>query len=228
MTAPQPGPAPSRRDRKKARTRREIYAAAMRLFARRGFVSATIADICEAADVGRGTFFLHFPSKAALLYEFNQHVAEDFRATLAEPRAPAHDELRALVEHMSQELVARAEVMTAMLAEFFASPEVLAAAPEQGTALPELVGEIIRRGQARGEFARRIDARLAAASFLGTAGAILSGSVFGEDEITPAEATRQLLQLAFAGLSPAGDREEALRGPAGVRRARRRPPARRA
>jgi AcrR family transcriptional regulator len=230
MSAPQPARAPSRRDRKKARTRREIYEAAMRLFARRGFAAVTIADICEAADVGRGTFFLHFPSKAALLYEFNQRVAEDFRATLAEPRAPARDELRALVAHMAKELVARAEIMTAMLAEFFATPEALAAATKQGTALPELVRDIVRRGQARGELARGVDARLAATSFLGTAGAILSGGVFREGEITAAEAARQLLQLTFAGLSPAGDRDDSLRAPAGRghRQARRRGPARRA
>lgn len=197
---------PSRRDRKKERTRREIYEAAMRLFAKKGFAAVTIADICEEADVGRGTFFLHFPSKAALLYEFNQRVAEEFRAGLVEPRAPAREELCALVERMSVELVSQAEVMTAMLAEFFSSPEALAAASKEASgALPELVTEIIRRGQERGEFARRIDARLAAASFLATAAAIISGQVFGDQAIEPAEVNRQFLQLTFFGLAPAGD-----------------------
>jgi AcrR family transcriptional regulator len=197
----------SRRDRKRERTRREIYEAAMRLFAKSGFTAVTIADICEEADVGRGTFFLHFPSKAALLYEFNQRVAEEFRASLVEPRGAARDELCALVDRMSVELVSQAEVMTAMLAEFFASPEALAAASEQGSALPELVGEIIRRGQERGEFARRIDARLAAASFLATAVAIISGQVFRESDVAPAEINRQFLQITFSGLAPAGDRD---------------------
>ena len=87
MATSEPLPSPTRRDRKKERTRREIYEAAMRLFARSGFGAVTIAEICEAADVGRGTFFLHFPSKAALLYEFNQRVAEDFRASLTASRA---------------------------------------------------------------------------------------------------------------------------------------------
>lgn len=196
----------SRRDRKKERTRREIYEAGMRLFARHGFDAATISDICEEADVGRGTFFLHFPSKAALLYEFNQRVGEDFQASLSEPRASAREELCALVDHMATALVSQAEIMSAMLAEFFASPETLGAASEQGKALPELVAELIRRGQARGEFGRRVDARLAAAAFLGTAGAILSGHVFGDDEVAPEEMRRQLLQLSFAGLDPAGDR----------------------
>lgn len=198
--------APTRRDRKKERTRREIYEAAMRLFARSGFAAVTIADICEEADVGRGTFFLHFPTKSALLYEFNQRVADDFRASLVEPRVSAHDELRALVERMAVELIAHAEIMSAMLADFFASPEALAAVATEN-ALPVLVVEIVRRGQERGEFSRRIDPRLAAASFFATAGAIISGQVFREGDLTPEEINRQFLQVVFSGLSPAGDAE---------------------
>lgn len=196
--------APSRRDRKKERTRREIYEAAMRLFARRGFGAVTIADICEEADVGRGTFFLHFPTKSALLYEFNQRVAEDFRASLVAPRASAHDELRALVGRISIELVAQAEIMSAMLADFFASPEAMAAATTE-VALPVLVMDIVRRGQERGEFSRRIDPRLAAAAFFATAGAIISGQVFRDGDLAPDEINRQFLQIVFSGLSPAGD-----------------------
>ncbi len=197
-------PERSRRDRKKERTRREIYEAAMRLFARSGFGPVTIADICREADVGRGTFFFHFPSKASLLHEFNRRVAEEFRASLPHVRGSARDELTALVERMSVELVAQAEIMTAMLAEFFASPEALHVT-SRDHALPELVTEIIRRGQERGEFSRQIDARLAAASFLATAGTIVSGQVFRPGDVQPAEVNRQFLQLTFTGLAPSGD-----------------------
>lgn len=198
-------PALSRRHRKKERTRREIYEAAMTLFAKRGFAAVTIAGICDAADVGRGTFFLHFPSKAALLYEFNQRFAEEFRATLQEPRGPARAEITALVERMASELAAQAEIMTAMLAEFFATPETVAAAAEHGGALPQLVTEMIARGQERGEFSRRIDPRLAAASFFATAGTIISGQVFRLGEVTPEEIHHQFLQMTFHGLDPVGD-----------------------
>jgi AcrR family transcriptional regulator len=43
--------APSRRDRKRERTRGEIYSAAMNLFLRRSFEAVTIEEICDAADV---------------------------------------------------------------------------------------------------------------------------------------------------------------------------------
>ena len=45
------------------------------------------------------------------------------------------------------------------------SPETLSAVSLEDDALPELVTEIIQSGQARGEFSRGVDARLAAASF---------------------------------------------------------------
>lgn len=200
-------PGLSRRDRKKIRTRGEIYDAAMRLFSKVGFTAATISDICEEADVGRGTFFLHFPSKAALLGEFNQRVAEGFRASLGEgePRGSAREELCALVERMSMELVAQAEIMNAMLAEFFNSPEAMSAASVQGDALAELVTEIIRLGQERGEFSPGVDARLAAASFFATAATIMSGKVFAEGERTGEEINRQFLQITFSGLSREAD-----------------------
>ncbi len=205
MAGVEPTPTLSRRQRKKERTRSDIYEAAMRLFSERGFGAVTIAEICETADVGRGTFFLHFPTKASLLYEFNARVADAFRAELAPLRTSARRELEALVERISRELEAHAEVMSAMVGEFFSTPESLAPASPRNDALPELVTEIIESGQARGEFSRRIDARLAAASFFATAATILSGRVFREGDLSIAEINRQFLQITLNGLSPAGD-----------------------
>jgi AcrR family transcriptional regulator len=190
----------SRRDRKKARTRREIYETAMDLFGRYGFASVTISQVCDAADVARGTFFLHFPSKAALLYEFNERVAEEFEEVLATSRSSAPEQLRALVEKMGSELAARAEVMAAMLAEFFTSPETMSLASRHGTALADLVTGIIERGQAQGDFDPGLDARLAAASFLSTAAAFISVKVVDSSPLSDAEIQRQFLRLTLHGL----------------------------
>ena len=44
-------------------TRRKITEAALRLFIERGYEGAGVAEICEAADVSKGAFYHHFPSK---------------------------------------------------------------------------------------------------------------------------------------------------------------------
>src|SRR5688572_8589086 len=76
----------SRRARKKDRTRAGIFRAAMGLFSERGFEAVTVEQICGAADVAKGTFFLHFSSKAALLVEWNRALAAELADRLRDPR----------------------------------------------------------------------------------------------------------------------------------------------
>jgi AcrR family transcriptional regulator len=192
---------PTRRARKKERTRQEIYSAAMDLFAARGFDAVTIEAICETADVARATFFLHFPTKASLLHEWNCQVAAEFAAGLAEPRASAVDELRGLVEHISGRLRAQADVMAAMLREFFATPEAVVAARAAAQDLHALFESIIRRGQARGELRASVDPRLAVAVVLSTSAAILSGQVWKPGELTPDQVQSQFFEVVFHGLT---------------------------
>jgi AcrR family transcriptional regulator len=47
----------------RAEVRRELVAAAVRLFGSRGYEETTVDDIAAAAGVGRRTFFRYFPSK---------------------------------------------------------------------------------------------------------------------------------------------------------------------
>jgi AcrR family transcriptional regulator len=58
---------PTRGQRRRQQTRARIIAAAERLMRQRGVESVTIQDITEAADVGHGSFYLHFASKADVL-----------------------------------------------------------------------------------------------------------------------------------------------------------------
>lgn len=53
--------------RRKARTRQKLLDAARTLFCERTLEETSIVDITEAADVGLGTFYNHFESKAELL-----------------------------------------------------------------------------------------------------------------------------------------------------------------
>jgi len=57
------GSTAGRTSRKRARTRAELLAAARKVFAAHGFHEASIAEITARADVGVGTFYLHFRDK---------------------------------------------------------------------------------------------------------------------------------------------------------------------
>ena len=66
---------PKRGARRRARTRGELLAAARQVFAQRGFHDASIVEITQAADVGVGTFYLHFRDKDEV---FNTLLDEGF------------------------------------------------------------------------------------------------------------------------------------------------------
>ena len=189
--------ASDRRDRKKARTRREILEAALLLFEREGFDAVTVGQICQAADVARGTFFLHFAAKSALLHEWNRQLASDFRQRLSEPRASAAAEYRMLVDHVGRHWVRHADVMGAMLRDFLTHRGADVGADSD---LRALVEEIVRRGQERGEFRSNVSPRLAATALLTTAAATFAGAVFREGEATPEEIRNQLLHASLHGL----------------------------
>jgi AcrR family transcriptional regulator len=65
------------RERKKRLTRQQIFDAAHKLFAKRGFDSVTVAEIALAADVSEVTVFNYFPTKEDLFYGGMQFFEEE-------------------------------------------------------------------------------------------------------------------------------------------------------
>lgn len=70
----------SRVERRRASTRARIVEAAERLMRERGVEAVTIQDVTEAADVGHGTFYLHFKTKAEVLRPVIEHASEQLHA----------------------------------------------------------------------------------------------------------------------------------------------------
>ncbi len=69
--------APSRVERKKERTRRQLLEVALALFFEKGIYWTKIEDITDRADVGKGTFYQYFETKEALLQELLQQGLDD-------------------------------------------------------------------------------------------------------------------------------------------------------
>src|SRR6476659_7648166 len=59
---------PRRRERAD-QTRERLFAAAIALFTKQGYQATSVERICVEAGVAKGTFFVHFDSKAAVLVE---------------------------------------------------------------------------------------------------------------------------------------------------------------
>jgi AcrR family transcriptional regulator len=81
----------NRFERRRARTRGELLAAATSVLSRQGFHDTTIADIAAAADVGVGTFYLHFPTKEALFRAVVEETVARLKAAVDAARATARD-----------------------------------------------------------------------------------------------------------------------------------------
>ncbi len=69
-------PAPSRLDRRKARTRKALIDAAVHLIAEGRGDRATVQEITETADIGFGSFYNHFESKEQLFQTAAEEALE--------------------------------------------------------------------------------------------------------------------------------------------------------
>jgi len=81
----------NRFERRRERTRRDLLAAAVRVLAKKGLHDTKVADIAAAADIGVGTFYLHFPTKDALFDAVVEDTVVRLKATIDEARAAAPD-----------------------------------------------------------------------------------------------------------------------------------------
>jgi len=153
-------PAPRKR-RKEARPS-EIVAAALHLFAERGFAATRLDDVAAAANISKGTLYLYFANKEEL---FKAVVRETVLPNIdrADALAAAHkgtcaDLLRALMRHFASLLETEVAAVPKLIiaeagnfpavAEFYAETVVRRALA--------ILASILERGMRSGEF-RRLD-----------------------------------------------------------------------
>jgi AcrR family transcriptional regulator len=120
------------RERKKARTRAAIQAAALELFERDGYTATTVDQIAERAEVSPATFFRYFPTKEDVVLHdrYDPLLLADFRAQPPElsPIAALRRTLRSVFHGLPADEFAR-ERQRAML--IISVPELRARALDQ-------------------------------------------------------------------------------------------------
>ncbi|MBI3799126.1 MAG: TetR/AcrR family transcriptional regulator [Deltaproteobacteria bacterium] len=191
----------SRRERKKERTRQEIYRAAMELFVVRGFDAVTVEDICQAADVAKGTFFLHFPTKDALLLEYGAQVTGELEEVLSAHRSGAISALRKMLGFLAERTLKHADIVRLVVREVMTRPTALVSATEQSRDLVYLLATVVRQGQVSGELRHRVEPRLAAGIITAAYFAIITEWVRCGGKFDLAGAVQQSLDVVFNGLA---------------------------
>jgi AcrR family transcriptional regulator len=83
-----------RNSRRKERTRADMLAAARKVFAERGYHEASIAEITSTADVGVGTFYLHFRDKDEIFTTLIEEGLQEIREQVGKHVLEQPDERR--------------------------------------------------------------------------------------------------------------------------------------
>lgn len=190
----------SRRERKKKDTRRRILDAAMTLMANTPYDQVRIEDICAAADVANATFFLHFTNKSALVLAFNDEVALKITSLLLEANSSSPERLKQLLTAYLAEWGSHRHLMRQIVLEFIGQPNVGAVFNEVSPGLLQLVSNIIRTGQASGEFSTRITPETGALAIVAAWNAIAISWAKTGDTRHASEAHWQTLDVFLQGL----------------------------
>ena len=102
----------NRFDRRREKTRVDLLAAAERVIASKGYHQTRIADIATEADVGLGTFYLHFKTKNEIFIELIETGAAELRAEVNAAKAGVdgvEDKLRITIDTILEAAAAHPE-----------------------------------------------------------------------------------------------------------------------
>jgi TetR/AcrR family fatty acid metabolism transcriptional regulator len=134
--------------------------AAIKVFAERGFHTATVAEIAKAAGVADGTIYLYFKGKDDLLLRlFDEKMTEllaEAKAELAREKT-APDKLQRFIQlHLA--LVERnPDLASVLIVELRQSAQFIKAADRAKlAAYVDLIAEVVRDGQQVGELSNGI------------------------------------------------------------------------
>lgn len=153
--------APTRKERERARHRREILDAAERLFAEKGFHGATTEEIAHRAEFAVGTLYKFFASKeeiyTAVLLEGVQVRLEAIRGLCADTTLSPRQVLERYFAGKAHFAAEHADFLKVLLREHFGGRPILSpesqsrvlAAFDEGT---QLLSQAFEKGVKRGEF----------------------------------------------------------------------------
>jgi len=197
----------ARRARARERAREDILLASAGVFARRGYASATLADLAEAAGYAAPSLYRYFASKEEIFRSLVDLLVAEFSATFDAPvdRAlPLPTRLEALLRCQYELARRRREIFGVLLADRGSdAPWPAAGRPihDPGAGLEfyqQRLRAWLRRNAAPGEL--RFPATLSARAIAGTVFAFHPSRL--ARDLDPGERARTVADLALHGVTP--------------------------
>ncbi len=181
--------------RLKAPQRREqLLEVATSLFADRGYQATTTAAIAEAAGVTEPILYRHFKGKQdlfiAIVRRMSEHTLEQWRAMIAHTDEPA-EQIRVIAQQFPDQLRRLEDAYQVLHGALATSRDrkVLAVMREHYMRIHAFFVDIIRQGQANGQFRRDLNPNVHAWGFIytgiGYAMTTLNLEPFNDADVAP-------------------------------------------
>jgi TetR/AcrR family fatty acid metabolism transcriptional regulator len=187
--------------------RRRILQAAVKVFARKGYFAARVAEIAQRAGVADGTIYLYFRGKEDILVSlFDELMAEHVERAREEMQAvsDAPSRLRLIAEHHLRALGADRDVAVVFQVELRQSTKFM----ERFTAswlgrYFDLVGSVIEQGQREGSLRADVPRKLVTKAFFGTLDELVTSWVIGRKDYDLALLAGPAVDLLLRGAAQA-------------------------
>ncbi len=166
--SPAPAPSSPTHHRRKAERPHELLDAALQLFVEKGYAATSAAEVAQMAGVSKGTLYLYYPSKQdllkAVIRQFMTAEIASGAQQLDEFQGNSAEALRQFVAEWWLKLLASpaSGVFKIVMTEVRNFPEIGPFYLDEVVGPGErLIGDILRRGVAAGEFRPMDESELA-------------------------------------------------------------------
>jgi len=196
----------------KKRKKEQILDAAIKTFARRGTANTKMADIAEAAGIGKGTVYEYFRSKQEICRTAFQHVIEKAEATALKRTAAAEDPLDKLLaylwswkEILAGDLREQLEIMLDLWTEGIRSKDKEAAFSLKKTYddhrlfLQEILGACVRSRKIR-----PVDTHLVASIIIGALDGMMVQWIIQPEVLDVEKSLAEMTEIVLRGLTEKG------------------------
>ncbi len=194
---------------RKARKRRQILMAALRVFARKGFQRATLREIAQEAGIGKSTIYEYFDSKTHLFQELVGFLFQNLERVAfgrLDPERPILEQLcgvlTAFAQFMQRSPFGSAKEILAITTDIFAESirhgtVDLRPVYERETAV---LRHLVAQGKERGEICSSLDPDTTASLIIAALDGLMTQWLLWPQEVDLEQRVQALCRLLQEGL----------------------------